>query len=335
MSEKSWKGVSNPEERQDSGTPGVPHSCPAPEEMEKISRYTRREFRPEELYAFTLVLCDNEVDRDMERFSVTALEQLSGLFLGKTGIFNHDPDARQQSARIFDCWTEEVPGCVTSEGEPYRRLMARAYLPRSEENQGLILALESGMQKEVSVGCAVAKQICSVCGCDWRRQACEHRKGQEYGGKTCVGILEDATDAYEWSFVAVPAQKNAGVIKRFFYGAEQAEREDAEKKTEKKRRPSEEEYARLEKRLSQLEKEAETGREYRRDLRENIRRLGTLVLPGLEPEGMKKITEHLSLEELKSMEKAFLQAAGERLPLHPQLAPQKKEEAPGPNPYRI
>ena len=28
-------------------------------------------------------------------------------------------------------------------------------------------------------------------------------------------MLSDVTDAYEWSFVAVPAQRNAGVVKRF------------------------------------------------------------------------------------------------------------------------
>ena len=39
MSEKSWKGVSNPEEEKESGTLGVPNSCPAPEEMEKRRKF--------------------------------------------------------------------------------------------------------------------------------------------------------------------------------------------------------------------------------------------------------------------------------------------------------
>ena len=34
----------------------------------------------------------------------------------------------------------------------------------------------------------------------------------------CHTILDDITDAYEWSFVAVPAQVNAGVTKRFTEG---------------------------------------------------------------------------------------------------------------------
>ena len=44
---------------------------------------------------------------------------------------------------------------------------------------------------------------------------CDHEKGGEYGGKLCYHILDEPLDAYEWSFVAVPAQVNAGVTKRF------------------------------------------------------------------------------------------------------------------------
>ena len=35
----------------------------------------------------------------------------------------------------------------------------------------------------------------------------------DYDGKTCHFVLSDPQDAYEWSFVAVPAQRDAGVIK--------------------------------------------------------------------------------------------------------------------------
>lgn len=50
------------------------------EDLEKINRYTRRAFQEEELYTFSVVLCDNEVDQDMERFTVPALERLGELF---------------------------------------------------------------------------------------------------------------------------------------------------------------------------------------------------------------------------------------------------------------
>ena len=74
----------------------------SPEEMGKINRYSRRELDPGEVYTFSVVLCDNEIDRDGERFTINALKRLSGLFLGKTGIFDHNPKGENQTARIYD-----------------------------------------------------------------------------------------------------------------------------------------------------------------------------------------------------------------------------------------
>ena len=190
------------------------NSCPSPEELAGINAYTRREFKAEELYVFSVVLCDNEIDRDLERFSIPALEKMAGLFCGKTGIYNHSMDANTQSARIFRCETEQVPGRSTECGEPYTRL-ARAYLPRGGKNESLILDLESGMKKEVSVGCSMGHAVCSICGADRRTEPCGHVPGERYGGTRCCTVLEDPLDAYEWSFVAVPAQREAGVIKSY------------------------------------------------------------------------------------------------------------------------
>ena len=58
-------------------------------DMEKINRYTRRAYGPEEVYVFSLVLCDNEIDRDFERFSLEALNGLKEMFPGKTCLFDH------------------------------------------------------------------------------------------------------------------------------------------------------------------------------------------------------------------------------------------------------
>lgn len=38
------------------------------EELALINRYTRREMSEEEVYTFSVVLCDNDIDRDFERF---------------------------------------------------------------------------------------------------------------------------------------------------------------------------------------------------------------------------------------------------------------------------
>ena len=84
------------------------------EDLEQINRLTRREFSQEELYCFRVVLCDNDVDRQMERFDEETLEQLARMFVGKTGICDHQPKTANQLARIYQAQVEysrEKPIC--------------------------------------------------------------------------------------------------------------------------------------------------------------------------------------------------------------------------------
>jgi len=186
-------------------------------DMEKINTYSRRPLSPEEVYVFNVTLCDNDIDRDFERFSDDALDRLAELFVGKTGICDHDMKSDNQRARIFECHTEYT-GEKTSDGREYKKLCARAYMLRSDKEQELIREIDAGIKKEVSVGCNMSTRICSVCG-ESRAVGCLHRPGKTYktekGKALCHTILSDPADAYEWSFVAVPAQRKAGVTKSY------------------------------------------------------------------------------------------------------------------------
>lgn len=192
-------------------------SRPTEEELAVINRFTRRPFAADEVYAFSVVLCDNDVDRDFERFPVASLERMAELFVGKTGICDHSHRAADQCARIFSCEVVTDETRKTVYGEPYTYLKARAYMPVTEKNEPLITEIDAGIKKEVSVGCAVASRRCTVCGGD--PETCGHRKGRHYRKngvqKLCAHELCEPTDAYEWSFVAVPAQPRAGVTKHF------------------------------------------------------------------------------------------------------------------------
>ncbi len=183
--------------------------------MEKINRFAVEPLEAKDVYCFSVMLCDNDIDRDNERFSVSALNELAKLFLGKTGIFDHDPKGEKQTARIFETSVEQLPDRVTSDGQPYYALFAKAYMVRTSSNADLIKEIGGGIKKEVSVSCSIAKKTCSVCGADRSVSACSHVKGRQYGEKLCYVTLDEPTDAYEWSFVAVPAQINAGVTKRY------------------------------------------------------------------------------------------------------------------------
>ena len=176
------------------------------EEFEKINDYARKPLTEDKVFVFRVALCDNDIDRDGEKFSSGALEKLAELFKGRTGIFDHDPKSSKQTARIFDTWVETLPEKTTTDGEVYRRLMAKAYMVRTASNSDLISEIQSGIKKEVSITCTIGEKLCSVCGEDMHKGGCDHEKGCEYGGRLCYHILDEPLEVYEWSFVAVPAQ---------------------------------------------------------------------------------------------------------------------------------
>ena len=58
-------------------------------DLEQINALARRELTADEVYLFAVRLCDNDVDRDGERFAVETLEELGKLFVGVSGVFDH------------------------------------------------------------------------------------------------------------------------------------------------------------------------------------------------------------------------------------------------------
>ncbi len=186
-------------------------------DMELINKYSRKKLSREDVYTFSVVLCDNDVDRDHEYFTVDTLQKLAEMFVGVTGIYDHEPSAKNQVARIYECKCERVEGKKTALGDDYFRVVAKAYIPVCGSTDEIISLLDSGIRKEVSVGCGIGKCTCSVCGANMRDHECTHIRGERYGGKLCCGVLSEPTDAYEWSFTAVPAQRKAGVIKSLYH----------------------------------------------------------------------------------------------------------------------
>ncbi len=183
-----------------------------------INEYSKSPLKAEDIYTFKAVCCDNQIDRDFEKFSDNALEKMAELYVGKTVIKDHCPNSDNQIARIYRTAVED-------DGRGLKRLVASIYVPVTDETKDFISDIETGIRKEVSVSCAVGKNICSVCGKDF--YSCGHCKSREYDGKYCYVTLDDVSDVYELSFVAVPAQKGAGVIKSFkFVQKRQSESEE-------------------------------------------------------------------------------------------------------------
>lgn len=283
-------------------------------DMEKINRYTRREYRPEEVYIFSLVLCDNDIDRDFERFDLPALEKLKELFPGRTCILDHERKSANQTARIFDAALEREKDRLTLDGEPYVRLTAMAYLPRTEGNRETIELIEGGILKEVSVSCAVKRSVCSICG----KESCQHQRGKSYGGKVCCRILQEPTDAFECSFVAVPAQREAGVRKSWQEGGDLEQR--LEKSAEEGMSLTAPEARRLGETLNNLREKARWGEKYRARLEADLLKYSAILQPEAPRDVMKSAFGGLPLDQLTELCRAYEAMAARSLPLKPQLA---------------
>jgi len=304
-----------------------------PAELALVNKFTRRKLKADEVFLFPVILCDNEIDRDYERFPQKSLEALAPMFTGKTGVFDHSAQAKNQSARIYRTQVATDDSRSVHGGESYACLKAWAYMVRSQSNSDLILEIDAGIKKEVSVGCAVAKAMCSVCGADQKQSACNHRKAESYGGVICYHELCEPTDAYEWSFVAVPAQKNAGVTKA--YPAQTSA--DVLDRIQKNTGPLELSHADIKSLrgyLAGLKELCKAGEEYTAELKRDVVRLAAITNPALDRTVLEEVSHKMSTTQLKAFAEGFKAAASKAIPT-PQLAPMTEDTRTNDNQFRI
>ena len=286
--------------RKDAGAEGI--GVPTAQQLEQINALAKGNLTAEQVYVFSVRLCDNQVDRDYERFDTAALPELAKLFVGKSGIVDHKWSAGGQLARIF---ATEV---LEADGVSY--IKAWAYIRRGGAGDEWIADIEAGIKKEVSVGCAMGASVCSICGVDYG--ACGHRKGEYYDGMLCCAILREPVDAYEFSFVAVPAQREAGVMKGM--GRRACLKELADEFG------AQEEYR-------SMFKLAALGQEYQKQLGSEVVRLVLMLGLSVEEPVLRGAVEKLSGAELVGLRDALRERTAQRWPVQLQLGTVRGEEA--------
>lgn len=276
------------------GTEVLSGGQPTAAQLESINALAKARLNGEQVYVFSVRLCDDQMDRDGERFDTAALPALAKLFIGKTGILDHQWSADKQVARIFETQV------VQEKGIHY--IKAWAYIRRGGSNEEIIADIEAGIKKEVSVGCAMGRVVCSVCGSEYG--TCGHLKGESYDGHTCCAILQEPLDAYEFSFVAVPAQKEAGVLKGFG--------------DRKKLKELAEEFGVL-KEYRELCRQAELGKRYEKQVQDDIVRLGLTLDLGVAEPVLRNLTKTAAAEDLLALKEALEGRVNEMLPMTCQL----------------
>ena len=193
------------------------------EDLKKINKYTLTPVNAEDVFIFKATIADNEQDdRNYMPFNLKALQDLKKLYPGKTMLKDHNRRADNQIARIYDTELVQDANKQTELGELHTELVAKIYMIKTDSNKDLIAEIMGGIKKEVSTSTVPEKMICNICGCDNMKDYCRHYPGREYDStdatgkvskKRCKMLLYGAKEAFELSFVAIPAQPRAGTHK--------------------------------------------------------------------------------------------------------------------------
>lgn len=211
-------------------------------DLKKINKYTLSPVTAEDVFIFKATIADNEQDdRNYMPFNLKALQDLKKLYPGRTMLKDHARKADNQIARVYDTELVQDASKTTELGELHTELVAKIYMIKTDANKDLIAEIKGGIKKEVSTSTVPEKMVCSICGCDNMKDYCHHWPGREYtvddgspkGTKRrCKMLLNGAKEAYELSFVAVPAQPRAGTHKSVGFTKPVAETEvDPSEKT--------------------------------------------------------------------------------------------------------
>ena len=293
---------------------------PTDEDMKLINEHTLKTLTKDDVFCFSVILCDNDIDRDFERFDENSLKTLQKLFVGKTGILNHSMKSEDQNSRTYKTQLITDATRKTCDGLPYTYLKAWCYTVRSEKNESLIRDIESGIKKEVSISCASDSRICSVCG----ETHCDHIAGRKYNGERCYKTITGITDAYEWSFVAVPAQRNAGVTKSF---EKEKSMENILKsfKEDSTVTLNEKELKKVSDYIEKLEKKSADGEKYRLNLSAKIKSCFALSFPELQEDCIDEMIKGLSTENLEVLSKSMAKKSATVVPVVSQFYTEEKE----------
>jgi hypothetical protein len=130
-------------------------------------------------------------------------------------------------------------------------------------------------------------------------------KGESYDGQVCCAILQEPMDAYEFSFVAVPAQREAGVLKGMG-GGRKCLKELAE------------EFG-VQGEYRALYKQAQLGMQYQKELEDSVVRLMLTLELGAEEPVLRSIAGKAAAEDLMKLKAALEDRVAEMMPVVTQL----------------
>lgn len=185
-------------------------------DLELINKHTIKPLTSDEVYTFKVQICDNDIDRVGDKMTDNFLEQVAANISGVTGLKDHDWSVDNQLSRLYDAEVVTDDTQLTKLGEKRKYVLGKAYT--LSKYKDYIDSINAGLLKETSISFESSGDVCSICGEPMTKDVCDvghckngHIAGQYYDNVLCYNKIDKLEDILEWSLVAVPCQRNAGI----------------------------------------------------------------------------------------------------------------------------
>ncbi len=175
------------------------------EDLAALNALSSMDLDWDDVFVRSMYLCsDQPCECDWSRFTVNALEQIATLVVGQSVITGHDRRSLPL-ARFFKAEVIEREG---SDGRSMHWVQAWFYWLRQTSGAvDLLLNIDGGIYREVSIAWRYRHWACSICG--EADGSCAHRPGEIVAGERCLRVIDEIVDVLEGSLVYKSADAGA------------------------------------------------------------------------------------------------------------------------------
>ena len=175
-------------------------------DLAAINALSSTRLKWEDVFVRSMYLCsDQPCETDWSRFTPRALEQIVQLVVGQSVISGHDRRSLPL-ARFFKAAVVQRSGGEAGLSSQW----VRAWFYWLRETSGatdLLLNIDGGIYREVSIAWRYRHWKCSICGQE--DGICHHRPGELVGNERCLRIIDEVLDVLEGSLVYKGADAGA------------------------------------------------------------------------------------------------------------------------------
>lgn len=188
--------------------------------MSAINKWSKRDLKLEDVLVFGMNGANDVIDYYDSRFTVRGLKEVAKLWPGSVMARGHSM-LSAPLARVFegDVLVHESAAAERGKARELRDLAQASWARglafvsrRMSHAADLAEAIETGLEREVSLHWQFTRALCSECGNDVRSQECTHVPGEEYDGRRAWYEMDGVTEIIETSFVLKGGQRGTSLF---------------------------------------------------------------------------------------------------------------------------